>query len=80
MFDLLNLTGTQDWMTIPANLRDNFLDFRKFKEFAENISVCNDIAERGMALITIFINKVQSIQMNELAWLIENVFTYFQTT
>ena len=59
VFDLIGLTGTQDWMTIPATLWDNFQDFRKFKEFAENVSVCNDVAERGVALITKYINKVQ---------------------
>ena len=75
IFNLLGLTGSQDWMTIPARLWDNFVDFRKFKEFAENVSVCNDVAERGVALISSYINKAQSeeqrqalIQVVELHW------------
>ena len=54
VFDLLGLTGSQDWMTIPVSFWDHFEDFRKFREFVENISVCNDIAERGVALITAY--------------------------
>ena len=65
VFDLLGLTGTHDWMSIPASLWENFLEFRKFKEFAENISVCNDVAERGIALITSFINKAQSEEQRQ---------------
>jgi hypothetical protein len=65
VFDLLDLTGTHDWMTIPASLWDNFLGFRKLKEFAENISVCNDVAERGVAIITMFINKAQSEEQRQ---------------
>ena len=32
---------------------------------AENISVCNDIAERGVALISAFINKAQSEEQRQ---------------
>ena len=31
----------------------------------ENISVCNDIAERGVALITAYINKAQSEEQRQ---------------
>ena len=65
IFNLLGLTGSQDWMTIPARLWDNFVDFRKFKEFAENVSVCNDVAERGVALISSYINKAQSEEQRQ---------------
>ena len=44
---------------------ENFAEFRKFKDFAENISVCNDIAERGVALISAFINKAQSEEQRQ---------------
>ena len=44
LFDLLGLSGTQDWLTVPASLWPNFLEFRKLRDFAENVSVCNDIA------------------------------------
>ena len=51
VFDMLGLTGSEDWLTIPARLWKNFNEFRILKEFAENISVCNDVAEvRGELL------------------------------
>ena len=65
VFDLLGLTGTQDWMTIPISLWENFADYKKFKVFAENISVVNDVAERGVALITAYINKAQSEEQRQ---------------
>ena len=60
IFDKLGLLGPQDWLTVPASLWDNFHEYRRFKEFVENVSVCNDIAERGVSLITAFINKTES--------------------
>ena len=65
VFDMLGLTGSQDWLTIPPNLWNNFQEFKKLKEFAENICVCNDIAERGVSLITTFINKTQSEEQRQ---------------
>ena len=65
MFDLLGLTGSHDWMTIPANLWENFQDFRKFQIFAENTSVVNDVAERGVALISAYINMAQSEEQRQ---------------
>ena len=65
IFDILGLTGAQDWLSIPASLWDNFQEFRIFKEFCENLSVCNDIAERGVALITSYINKVESEEQRQ---------------
>ena len=65
VFDMLNLTGSQDWLTIPPNLWQNFEEFRKLKEFSENISVCNDIAERGVALISNFINKAETEEQRQ---------------
>ena len=65
VFDLLGLAGAQDWLTVPASLWENFLEFRKLKEFSQNISVCNDIAERGVALITAYINKAESEEQRQ---------------
>ena len=65
IFDKLGLLGPQDWLTVPASLWDNFHEFRKFKEFVENVSVCNDIAERGVSLITAFINKTESEEQRQ---------------
>ena len=59
VFDILGLSGSQDWLTIPANLWSNFVEFKRLKEFSENISVINDVAERGVALITSYINKTE---------------------
>ena len=60
IFDILKLTGAQDWLLISANLWENFGEYREFKEFASNLPVKNDIAERGIAMVTQFVNKVQS--------------------
>ena len=54
VFDLLGLEGDQEWLQTPVSMWEMFADFRKFKEFAENVSVVNDLAERGMHLITEF--------------------------
>ena len=60
VFNLLNLKGTQDWLTVPASLWDKFGEYRELKEFASNLTVKNDIVERGIAMVTEFINKVES--------------------
>ena len=65
IFDKLGLLGPQDWLTVPASLWDNFHEYRRFKEFVENVSVCNDIAERGVSLITAFINKTESEEQRQ---------------
>ena len=65
LFDILGLTEDQDWLTVPAAHWENFSQFRKLKEFAENVSVCNDIAERGIALITAYINKAESEEQRQ---------------
>ena len=60
MFDKLGLEGPQDWLLIPSTLWDKFDEFRKLQEFVRNIAVCNDVAERGVALMTQYINTAQS--------------------
>ena len=45
---------SQEWLQTPASMWEKFSDFRKFKDFALNVSVVNDLAERGMHLITEF--------------------------
>ena len=54
LFDLLGLQEPQEWLQTPASMWEKFSDFRKFKDFALNVSVVNDLAERGMHLITEF--------------------------
>ena len=65
VFDKLGLAGSQDWLTVPPQFWTNFQEFRKFSEFVKNISVCNDIAERGVSLITTFINKTESEEQRQ---------------
>ena len=58
VFDMLGLSGSQDWRTIPARLWPIFVEFRKLKEVAENLFV--SLSEREVALITGYINKAES--------------------
>ena len=60
VFDLLGLEGTQEWLQTPVNLWEKFSDYRKFRDFAENVSVVNDLAERGMHLITEFVSQCKN--------------------
>ena len=57
VFDKLGLSGPQDWLQLPCNMWPMFSEFRKFAQFAINLLVINDLAERGIHLITEFINK-----------------------
>ena len=54
-------------MTIPARLWENFNEFRILKEFAENTSVCNDVAEKGVAMINSYIKKAESEDLISLS-------------
>ena len=56
MFDLLELKETQTWLQDPCDTWSMNADFMCFKEFAENLTVVNDIAERGVKLISDVIN------------------------
>ena len=53
VFDKLGLTGSQDWLSIPPKLWNNFTEFRKFREFVENISVCIGRSEKTLFAISI---------------------------
>ena len=57
IFDLLGLSGPQDWLQLPGHMWTWFSKYRKFVEFANNLAVTNDLAERGCHMITEFINK-----------------------
>ena len=56
IFDLLGLTGPQDWFQLTSDMWDMFSEYRR-SEFATNLPVTNDLAERGIHLISEFINK-----------------------
>ena len=60
IFDILKLNGKQDWLTVSADLWEDFGEYQELKEFATNLTVKNDIAERGIAMVTQFLNKVES--------------------
>ena len=60
VFKLLGMEGPHDWLQTPAHLWKFFAEFRRFKEFATNLAVCNDIAERGIHLMTDFIKHCES--------------------
>ena len=57
IFDILDLKDPQEWMQTPASLWDKFSDYRKFRDFGLNLSVVNDIAERGIKLVSDFIER-----------------------
>ena len=57
IFNILNLNDTQDWLLVSADLWENYDEYKELKEFAMNLTVKNDIAEKGIAMITQFINK-----------------------
>jgi hypothetical protein len=60
VFQLLGLQGPQDWLQTPASLWKLFDNFRILQKFANNVSVCNDIAERGIHLMSDFIAHCES--------------------
>ena len=65
LFDLLGLTGKQDWLQTPQEMWVMFTEYRKLKEYVLNVSVVNDLAERGMHLITEFASKCQNKEERE---------------
>ena len=60
VFQLLGLQGPHDWLQTPPSLWKLFGEFQKLQEFASYLSVCNDIAERGIHLMTDFIKRCES--------------------
>ena len=44
-------------MQLSSNMWTMFTEYRKIAEFANNLPVTNDLAERGINLITEYINK-----------------------
>ena len=57
LFDLLGLDGVQEWLQTPPTMWEMFDDYRKLKDYVVNVCVVNDLAERGMHLITEFAGK-----------------------
>ena len=59
IFDLLELRGPQDWLLLSCNQWEIFSEYKQFKEFTSNLAICNDVAERGVQLISNYIEKTQ---------------------
>ena len=57
LFDLLGLSGPQNWLQTSPDTWHEIPEYLALSEFIENVSVTNDIAERGVKLMTDFIEK-----------------------
>lgn len=61
VFDILKLQGPQDWLITPATSWHLAPEFKALQMFAQNLTVVNDLAERGIHMATDYINRVQSV-------------------
>ena len=59
VFQLLGLEDKQDWLQTPCSMWNLFADYNKLEDFASNLPVVNDLAERGVAMISQFVNNVE---------------------
>ena len=60
IFNRLGLKGCNDWLLAPSSLWHLFTEYRKLEDFVKNLTVFNNIAERGCTLMTEFVNRVRS--------------------
>ena len=65
LFDLCELQGPQDWLLAPACNWHLSTSFKQIEEFANKLTVINDLAERGVHLATEFVNRVESEEQRE---------------
>ena len=65
IFDLLHLKGSQDWLLNPTSYWHLSPEFNMLLEFANNLVVVNDLAERGVHLATDFIKRVESEEQRD---------------
>jgi hypothetical protein len=73
IFDLLGLSGPQDWLLAPASTWHTVSGFLMLEKFAEHLVVVNDLAERGIHLASDFIKRVESEeQRNALFQVVED--------
>ena len=59
LFDLLRINGKPEWLQIPSEYWDQFEEYRKMKIFVMNLPCVNDSAERSMAMMKRYIDKVK---------------------
>ena len=57
IFDLLGLNGHQQWLLTPPSTWYDVKEYQILKKFISSVSVTNDLAERGVKLISDFIDK-----------------------
>ena len=60
LFDLLGINGKPEWLLIPSEYWDQFQDYRNMKLFVMNLPCVNDGAERAMAMMKKYIDKVKN--------------------
>ena len=60
LFDLLRINGKPEWLQIPSEYWAKFEDYRKIKIFMSNLPFVNDGAERAMAMMKKYIDKVKN--------------------
>ena len=60
LFDLLGINGKPEWLLIPSEYWDQFQDYRNMKIFVMNLPCVNDGAERAMAMMKKYIDKVKN--------------------
>ena len=65
VFDLLQLTGPQDWLLSPAATWHLAPEFQKLNIFVSSLVTVNDLAERGIHLATEYVNRVESEEQRE---------------
>ena len=65
VFDILELTGHQDWLLEPAFNWHLAPEFKQLEVFTSNLVVVNDLAERGIHLASSFIKRVESEEQRE---------------
>ena len=60
MFDLLGLVDDQEWLQTPVAMWEKFADYRKFCDSTKSLRVVNDLAERGIKLVSDFIHMCKN--------------------
>ena len=65
LFDLLELNGCQDWLLSPTSTWHVNPEYKVLEDFTRELTVVNDLTERGIHLATDFINRVQSEEQHD---------------
>ena len=50
LFQLLNMSPSE-WLSKPCSEWHNDMCYQRFRDFVRSLKVCNDVAERGIAMI-----------------------------